>query len=396
MKFENVSSIKYNGYKYVGTGSAVPENDKVVVSPTGDIKVDDSAAVILYDGNGRSKMLTGKQYNALSSGKLLGSEDNNASNSLATAIFTKETKGLTRAMMVAVKTSSMTVSGSSSDNYAYVVSNNGQNKDGNASYTIWTTDNKYVDVIEENATAMAKGELIGYSSIDSNGVIKDVTRITNVSDIATRNQTNASTVTGNFQNDDTVYYGSNRSDDTKFITVNNKKFKVTADTAVLFVDSAADEDNQIGVNYTYGTTAMAKAEEYAANNYSYNVMFMVDETKADDVNLKVLVVDTTGAFDGQKHNDSDNSNKDNTDTSKTGNITIKATGLSSNDVKASIDTANNLVVAVPKTENLTVTVTVNGIEKNPNRTDETSTQKQYTINNVSKNDTVIVTVTKGA
>lgn len=88
--------------------------------------------------------------------------------------------------------------------------------------------------------------------------------------------------------------------------------------------------------------------------------------------------------------------KDNTDTSKTGNITIKATGLSSNDVKASIDTANNLVVAVPKTENLTVTVTVNGIEKNPNRTDETSTQKQYTINNVSKNDTVIVTVTKGA
>ena len=396
MKFENVSSIKYNGYKYVGTGSAVPENDKVVVSSTDNIKVDDSAAVILYDGNGRSKMLTGKQYNALSSGKLLGSEDNNASNSLATAIFTKETKGLTRAMMVAVKTSSMTVSGSSSDNYAYVVSNNGQNKDGNASYTIWTTDNKYVDVIEENATAMAKGELIGYSSIDSNGVIKDVTRITNVSDIATRNQTNASTVTGNFQNDDTVYYGSNRSDDTKFITVNNKKFKVTADTAVLFVDSAADEDNQIGVNYTYGTTAMAKAEEYAANNYSYNVMFMVDETKADDVNLKVLVVDTTGAFDGQKHNDSDNSNKDNTDTSKTGNITIKATGLSSNDVKASIDTANNLVVAVPKAENLTVTVTVNGIEKNPNRTGETSTQKQYTFNNVSKDDTVIVTVTKGA
>ena len=396
MKFENVSSIKYNGYKYVGTGSAVPENDKVVVSSTGDIKVDDSAAVILYDGNGRSKMLTGKQYNALSSGKLQGGEDNNASNSLATAIFTKETKGLTRAMMVAVKTSSMTVSGSSSDNYAYVVSNNGQNKDGNASYTIWTTDNKYVDVIEENATAMAKGELIGYSSIDSNGVIKDVTRITNVSDIATRNQTNASTVTGNFQNDDTVYYGSNRSDDTKFITVNNKKFKVTADTAVLFVDSAADEDNQIGVNYTYGTTAMAKAEEYDANSYSYNVMFMVDETKADDVNLKVLVVDTTGAFDGQKHNDSDSGNKDNTDVSKTGNITIKATGLSSNDVKASIDTANNLVVAVPKAENLTVTVTVNGIEKDPDTTDATSTQKQYTIKNVSKDDTVIVTVTKGA
>ena len=396
MKFESVSAIKYNGYLYAGTGTADPSNDKVVTSSSTNIKVDDSAAVILYDGNGRSKMLTGKQYNALTTSSLDLNSTSSGNQTEVGAIFTKETKGLTRAMMVAVKTPSMTISGSSSDNYAYVVSNNGQNKDGNASYTIWTTDNKYVDVIEENATAMAKGELIGYSSIDSNNVIKDVNRITNVSDIATNKQTNASTVTGEFQNNDTVYYGSNRSDDTKFITVANKKLKVTADTAVLFVDSAADEDNQIGVNYTYGTTAMAKAEEYDSNSYSYNVMFMVDETKADDVNLKVLVVDTTGAFDGQKHNDSDNGNKNNTDVSKTGNITIKATGLSSNNVKASIDTANNLVVAVPKAENLTVTVTVNGIEKKLDTTNETSTQKQYIINNVSKDDTVIVTVTKGA
>ena len=410
MKFENVSSIKYNGYLYAGTGAAVPESDKVVVSTSTDIKVDDSAAVILYDGNGRSKMLTGKQYNALSSGKLLTTNpsspaSDNASNGLATAIFTKETKGLTRAMMVAVKTSSMTVSGSSSDNYAYVVSNNGQNKDGNASYTIWTTDNKYVDVIEENATAMAKGELIGYSSIDSNGVIKDVSRIANIDDVGTTDaskQTKANTVSGAYDTDK-VYYGSNRSDDTKFITINddtsvsnNKKFKVTADTAVLFVDSAADEDNQIGVNYTYGTTAMAKAEEYASNSYSYNVMFMVDEAKSDDANLKVLVVDTTGAFKGQKHNDSDNSNKNNTDVSKTGNITIKATGLSSNDVKASIDTANNLVVAVPSDGNLTVTVTVDGIAKDIGNANPIANQKQYTIAHVSKDSAVIVTVTKGA
>ena len=408
MKFENVSSIKYNGYLYEGNGTADPDSDKVVATipsttaagqaTTKDIKVDDSASVILYDGQGRSKMLTGKQYNALTTSKLDLDKDADGNQTVVGAIFTKETKGLTRAMMVAVKTPSMTISGSSSDNYAYVVSNNGQNKDGNASYTIWTTDNKYVDVIEENATAMAKGELIGYSSIDSNNVIKDVTRITNIDKVGTsgQGQTAVTTSTSSFNDNGTIYYGSNRSDDTKFITVANKKLKVTADTAVLFVDSAADEDNQIGVNYTYGTTAMAKAEEYAANSYSYNVMFMVDETKADDVNLKVLVVDTTGAFKGQKHNDSDNSNKNNTDVSKTGNITIKATGLSSNDVKASIDTANNLVVAVPKAENLTVTVTVNGIEKNPDRTGETSTQKQYTFNNVSKDDTVIVTVTKGA
>ena len=408
MKFENVSSIKYNGYLYEGNGTADPDGDKVVAAipattaggqaTTKDIKVDDSASVILYDGQGRSKMLTGKQYNALATSSL-DLEKTAGNQTKVSAIFTKETtKGLTRAMMVAVKTPSMTVSGNSSDNYAYVVSNNGQNKDGNASYTIWTTDNKYVDVIEENATAMAKGELIGYSSIDSNNVIKDVTRITNIDKVGTsgQGQTAVTTSTSSFNDNGTIYYGSNRSDDTKFITVANKKLKVTADTAVLFVDSAADEDNQIGVNYTYGTTAMAKAEEYAANNYSYNVMFMVDETKADDVNLKVLVVDTTGAFDGQKHNDSDNGNKDNTDVSKTGNITIKATGLSSNDVKASIDTANNLVVAVPSDGNLTVTVTVDGIAKAIGDATTIANQKQYTIANVSKDSAVIVTVTKGA
>ena len=53
-----------------------------------------------------------------------------------------------------------------------------------------------------------------------------------------------------------------RSDDTKYITVDNRKFKLTADTAVLLVDSDADDDDQIGVSFTYGSTAMAKAEEY--------------------------------------------------------------------------------------------------------------------------------------
>ena len=407
MKFEKVSAIKYNGYLYAGAGTADPSNDKVVISSSTNIKVDDSAAVILYDGNGRSKMLTGKQYNALTTSSLDLDSTTAGNQTEVGAIFTKETKGLTRAMMVAVKTPSMTISGSSSDNYAYVVSNNGQNKDGNASYTIWTTDNKYVDVIEENATAMAKGELIGYSSIDSNGVIKDVTRITNVSDIATRNQTNASTVTGNFQNDDTVYYGSNRSDDTKFITVNNKKFKVTADTAVLFVDSAADEDNQIGVNYTYGTTAMAKAEEYASNSYSYNVMFMVDETKADDVNLKVLVVDTTGAFDGQKHNDpttpstpSGKTYAPNADTTvKVADSDVVTGAAATYNTKAGKMTVQlNVDKAYTSKNDNKITVTVNGVKQTATTItigDLADGTLQLTVS-CDKGDKVVVNVADGA
>ena len=230
---------------------------------------------------------------------------------------------------------------------------------------------------------------------------------TNIDKVGTsgQGQTAVTTSTSSFNDNGTIYYGSNRSDDTKFITVANKKLKVTADTAVLFVDSAADEDNQIGVNYTYGTTAMAKAEEYASNSYSYNVMFMVDETKADDVNLKVLVVDTTGAFDGQKHNDSNGGNKDNTDTSKIGNITINvasATGITSNDVAASIDTDNKMTVALPKDADVKITVTVNKVTMLAEANKTSSAKKivgdqaQYTVTGVSKNDTVIVTVTKGA
>ena len=302
MKFEAIDTIKYNGYLYVGTGTADPSNDKVTVS-TKDYTVDDSAAVILYDGNGRSKMLTGKQYNALNTNDLATSKE-------AGAVFTKEKNGLNRAMMITVKTDDMTISGESFDNYAYVVTNNGQNKDGNASYTIWTTDNEYVDVIEENATARAKGTLIGYSAINSDNVISDVSEVAKIADVDTSKQT-AVKGTASFGNDGTVYYGGNQSTDTKFISVNNKKFNVTADTAVLFVDSAADEDKQIGVDFVYGTSEMAKAEKYIDSNdqtaYSSNVMFQVDENGNDDVDLKVLVVDTTGAFDGKSHESGDDS-----------------------------------------------------------------------------------------
>ena len=373
MKFEALvvyngtsALTKYNSYKYVGAGSADPSNDAVKDSSSVSIKVDDSAAVILYDGNGRSKMLTGKQYNALTT--------NTTTLPSVGAIFTKEKNGLTRAMMVAVKTTNMTVSGNSSDNYAYVVSNNGQNKDGNATYTIWTTNNEYVEVVEENATAMAKGELIGYSSIDSNKVIKDVTRITNVDDVATSNQTAVTSVSAgtNFADNGTVYYGANRSDDTKYITVDNRKFKLTADTAVLLVDSDADDDDQIGVSYTYGSTAMAKAEEYLSGSttmYSNNVFFQVDENgKTDDVELKVLVIDSTGAFKGQKHNTTTPSTPSTPGSLTKDNVTVKAGSLTGTSIaavrvatgKAQVSLNLSTADASKTTVNGTVKATVDG------------------------------------
>lgn len=238
--------------------------------------------------------------------------DETASNTRATAVFTKDKNGLNRAMMVAVKADKMTISGNSYDNYAYIVTNNGVDKDDNASYTVWTTDNQYVDVIEENASARDKGTLIGYSSIDSDNVIHDVSSIANIKDVDTSKLTAVKNHSGDFTTgDNDVYYGGNESTDKKYISVDDKKFNVTADTAVLFVDSAADEDDQIGVDFVYGTSAMAKAEKYIDSNdqtaYSSNVMFQVDEKGNDDVDLKVLVVDTTGAFDGKNHESGDDS-----------------------------------------------------------------------------------------
>ena len=414
MKFEDVvvydstvngttMKTKYNSYKYVGTGVAKPDgdNDAVTINSK-DVKVDDSAAVILYDGNGRSKMLTGKQYNALTKSQFGANAGN------VTAAFTKEKNGLTRVMMLAVNTTSMTISGQSYDNYAYVVTDNGKNKDGNAVFTIWTTDNKYVEnVVWENATdSVKKGSLIGYSSIDSNNVIKDAVVIKNIDQIGKSGTTAVTSVTGGATFSDTaVYYGANRSDDSKFITVDQRKFKITADTAVLFVDSAADKDNAIGVNYTYGSTAMAKAEEYTSGSYSNNVMFIVDENgKTDDVNLKVLVVDTTGAFDGQKYNDpttpstpSGKTYAPNADTTvkvaDSDVVTGAAATYNTKDGKMTVQ----LTVAKSYTtkHDDKITVTVNGVKQTATIGALADGTLQLTVN-CDKGDKVVVNVDTGA
>ena len=82
------------------------------------------------------------------------------------------------------------------------------------------------------------------------------------------------------------------------------KFNITADTTVLRVDSDADKDADIGQAYTYGTTTMTKAQKNTDGTYTYNVFFVMDEAASDagedDLDLAVLVIDTTGAFKGHK------------------------------------------------------------------------------------------------
>ena len=300
-KLEYLADNKeYNGYKAtlvsnaddstVKTGTAKPGADDAI----NGVKVDDKAAVILYTSTGRSKLITGKQYKALSDGDVTNS----------TAVFTKKSNGLERVQMAAVLVSDIDASGNSSDNYAYIVSAAYENN-GNLYYTIWN-GSENIDVVEKNNTTTAdrkKGVLLGYSGITSDKEITDVTDYGTVS--------GATQVTSSTNMDKTTrYMGGNESTDTKYITVAGRQFNITADTTVLRVDSDADDSDEIGQAYTYGTTAMTKAQKKSVNPdvYTTNVWFIMDETAGtgDDKDIDVLVIDSTGAFKGHKVADTNN------------------------------------------------------------------------------------------
>ena len=289
MKFEALKNIKYNGFYFEGNEKNASTSSSDTNTING-IKVDDSAVVILYSANGSSKKITGKQYNALG---------NSVGQNGGSAVFTKETNGLKRVRLASVKVDDTSVSGESSDNYAYIISDPIENENGKTAITIWTgTENKDVVVdtsYDSEDNDYTKGTLIGYSTIDDQNIINDVKVFGTI-------QT-ATDVTGSStsMNTTTLYKGSNQADVAKYIAVNNGKLNVTSDTTVLLVNSDADNDNEIGLKYTYGDN-LPKASENG-DGYLINAMWVMDEAGNDDKDIAVLVIDATGAFKGYKMDD---------------------------------------------------------------------------------------------
>ena len=355
-KLETLTKDKeYNGYKATlvsGNGTATPGTDDTL----NGVKVDDKAAVVIYTSEGRSKLVTGKQYKNLADADVTKS----------TAVFQKKSNGLDRVQMAAVEVpvGKFDASGSSSDHYAYIVTAAYEN-DGNLYYTIWDGE-KNVDVIEKNNTTTserAKGTLIGYSAIDNDKVITDVTDYNSVKD--------ATAVTNNNSIDKgTAVRGGNESTDPKFITVNGRKFKITADTTVLRVDSDADKDADIGQAYTYGTTTMTKAQKNTDGKFTTNVWFILDENAGtgDDKDIDVLVIDSTGAFKGYKVADAADDNK-----TEKGDYTTKYATVNTEDkavvtgAASDLSTDGTLSVDLqfnPKAvSKATITVKVNDVDK---------------------------------
>ena len=399
---------KYNGYEATTVAvankvAADPDNDKI-----GSTKVDDKAAIILYTTSGRSKLITGKQFNVLATSSLGSTGDQSKSY----AVFTKESNGLTRVQMAAVLVSDINTSGNSSDNYGYIVST-AYEKDGDLYYTIWN-GSKNVDVIEEgnySSDDRSQGTLIGYSNIDSNNKINDVTDYGNIGDtVKTSSSTkgdvvavpNASTT----MNTNVSYIGGNESTDTKYISVNNRQFKITADTTVLFVDSDADKDEDIGQAYTYGTTSMVKAQKDASDNYTYNVFFVMDEAvaaNADNKEIAVLVVDTTGAFKGHKIADNNSTPSSSAKTyviNDTASVKVADSAIVTGAV-ATFNTDKTMTVQLSVDKAYTakvdskITVTVNGVDKTATIGALNNGKIQITVS-CNEGDKVVVDVAAGA
>ena len=283
-KFENLTlNDKYNGYKYISNKDDAQGGS---VDEIADTKIADDAAIILYTTAGRSKQITGKQFKSLA-------DDAFTTTDAATAVFTKETDGLTRVKMAAVKVQSTDLVGESSDNYAYIVTGGSQAAGGDVKYTIWT-GSENVTVTEDTSyskNARAKGTLIGYSEIDADGYINDVKVYGTIKD--------AKDASGSLNTTD-LYRGGNEANVSGYIAIDGAQFNVTADTTVLMVDSKADSDKAIGLNYTYGDKLPqgSKYKDGGVDKYLVNAFWIMDEAGSDDKDIAVLVIDSTGAFDG--------------------------------------------------------------------------------------------------
>ena len=208
----------------------------------------------------------------------------------------------------------------------------------------------------------------------------------------------------------TCYKGGNESTDTKYITVNGRKFKITADTTVLRVDSDADDDDEIGQAYTYGTTSMTKAQKKSTNPdvYTANVWFILDEAAAaneDDKEIDVLVIDSTGAFKGYKVADTNNGTTVTDGTYTSGNASVKvADSAIVTDAAATYSSANNAMIVQLTVDSAYKNVTSGKITVTVNAVDNTTVTIPATVTNgkiqisvpCDKGDKVVVNVADGA
>ncbi|GAB2046473.1 hypothetical protein AGATL06_29730 [Agathobaculum sp. TL06] len=301
---------KYNGYKTLIYGSYSSDELDVELGSSNKIadkRVADDAVIVVWDENGSSKTITGKQFNNLASDADL------VDNGGAGAVFTKDYNGLDRVRLASVEVATGhtigDISGTSNDNYGYITADAVERNNGDITYTLWN-GSENLSVTEENGDASdrAKGTVIGYGSIDADGYIQDVDDSYGL----LKNVTNRTPDLSD------LAVGANKASATRSISVGDDQLNVTADTKVLVIDSSEDDD-EIGQPYTYGSTTLRKADKDVNDDYMDNVAFILDEDVVDgEADLELLIIDNNGKFDwiddGSDDGDDDDE-EDNTSTS---------------------------------------------------------------------------------
>ena len=286
-KLTQLEAKKYNDYTaqaVITTFANYTGSNGIARDSYTDYSIDDAAQVVMVQSNGKCKVVTGKQYKALT----------NAAAGQLTAVFTKKNNGITKVMLAAAYVGNVDATGSSNDSYAYIVSSGYKTGDNYIAYTIWTgEENK--EVIEKapySAGARDKGTVIGYSTIDADGYINDVTPYTSTKIAA------APAAKAGYDTSHLYYAGVQGVNGTSWITVDGKnKLNITKDTKILNIDSAADDDLSIGKK----GDALFTAEEIAdSGDYYDNAYFVMDETFGtnDNADLAFIVFDVKGKMDG--------------------------------------------------------------------------------------------------
>ena len=306
-KLEELKNQKYNGYLALVYGSEDAKN--VALGSNNTIagkRVADDAVIVVWDENGSSKTITGKQFNNLTSSADLVTTKG------AGAVFTKDYNGLDRVRLASVEVKSGStigdISGTSNDNYGYITADAVERSNGDVTYTLWN-GSENLTVKEENGTASdrAKGTVIGYGSIDADGYIQDVDDTYGL----------LKSVSNTTPSQSNLAVGANKASTTRSISVGDNQLNVTADTKVLVIDSSEDDD-AIGQEYIYGTTTLRKADKDVNDDYMNNVAYILDEAVVDgEADLELLIIDNTGKFDwiDDGSDDGDDDDEDNTSTS---------------------------------------------------------------------------------
>ena len=288
------------------SGNGTPIATKATPKYVNKIEVADTAKVLLYSTNNKSKYITGKQFKSIvwnTSDSAVEGSNLISAQTAATAALTSKVDGLTKVSYLAVNVGTKQPDEfQTNDNYAVVVSDSFQYNSDYVSFDVFTgTETVTVLQKKSNATYL-KGNVIGYSSItekkvgDENAkVIEDVTCYVEGDAVAGKNVTNQYRI-GAIQ-------GVNAKGDQ--ITVNGQDtFKITSDTKVLFVNSDAEngKDDYAGVAGNTVSTSNEADEIADTGMYFYNCAYILDGgyTANGDSDLAVLVIDVKNRLANSK------------------------------------------------------------------------------------------------